>query len=259
MNKITMIKEVVFEDATLAIEHITYNPKAPTLVFLHDSLGCITLWRNFPEQLAKRTECNYLIYDREGYGRSSACDFLDRKKGYLEAEADKLGRLLEQLDIKNPILFGHSDGASIALLTAAQYPEKIKAVISEAAHVFVEQITLDGVESAHKQFQTTNLSKRLEKYHGDKAEAVFNAWTSIWLSDAFLDWNMEEALSKILCPTLVIQGTADAYGSVRQVEAIADLVKGSVEVFMPKGLGHSPHKEAPDAILETTKRFLRQL
>lgn len=253
-----MIKEVVFEEATLAIEHIVYDSKAPTLVFLHDSLGCIALWRNFPEQLAKLTGCNYLIYDREGYGRSSTSDFLDRKKGYLEIEADKLGRLLEQLDIKKTILFGHSDGASIALLTAAQYPEKISAVISEAAHVFVEQITLDGVEAAHKQFQTTTLSKRLEKYHGDKAEAVFNAWTSIWLNEDFLDWNMEEALSKILCPTLIIQGTADAYGSMRQVEAIADLVKGPVEVFTPKGLGHSPHKEAPSVILETVKDFIQK-
>src|SRR5262249_47331630 len=147
-------------------------------------LGCITLWRDFPVNLAKLTGCNAIIYDRQGYGQSSHFDS-KRSKEYLEKEAEILAKLLEKCNIKKAILFGHSDGGSISLIAAARYPDRITGVITEGAHVFVEEITLQGIREAKELYKNTNLKEKLAKYHGEKTEDVFKAWTETWLSEEF--------------------------------------------------------------------------
>lgn len=227
-----------------------------TIVFLHDSLGCIKLWRNFPLELAEQTQTNALIYDRQGYGESSPFTSSHRPKNYMELEADFLHLLITEMKLESVILFGHSDGGTIALLAAAKYPEKIKAVITEGAHVFVEEITLEGIREAVKHYQNTNLKERLEKYHGSKTEAVFNAWTETWLSPMYRDWNIEHWLKKITCPCLIIQGSNDEYGSEAQVDAIVNQVSGVAKKLMITGIGHTPHKESAETTLQETIMFI---
>ncbi len=154
----------------IVAEYHETNAAARVLVFLHDSLGCIELWRDFPAKLADATKCNMLIYDRLGYGKSEPMHTHVRPVNYLEHEADSLNDLLVQLNINNALLFGHSDGGSIALIAAVKYPERIKAIICEAAHIFVEEVTLAGIRAAMEDYKTTNLAERLAKYHGNKVD-----------------------------------------------------------------------------------------
>lgn len=231
----------------------------PTLVFLHDSLGCVELWRDFPYTLAEATGCNLLIYDRKGYGRSEAMQSSHRTSKYLEDEADILNALLVQRNIDRAILFGHSDGGSIALIAAAKYPLLTEAVISEAAHIFVEPETTEGLKAAVKSYRETVLKSRLQKYHGEKTETLFRAWTDTWLSEDYSTWSIEHFLPNITCPTLIIQGEEDEYGTMKQVEGIANGVKGPVEVFILPGTGHTPHKEAPAETIEKAKQFIERV
>ncbi|KIA95243.1 alpha/beta hydrolase [Pedobacter kyungheensis] len=238
---------------------ISYSKKyadRPTLVFLHDSLGCIELWRDFPEKLAEATKCNLVIYDRLGYGKSSPMAAQQRPTNYLEIEADILNNLLIELEIENAILFGHSDGGSIALIGASKYPTKIKAVIAEAAHIFVEEITLKGIYVAIEKYRTTNLAERLARYHGDKVESLFNAWTKTWTRNDYRDWNIEHFLTSIRCPLLIIQGEADEYGTLAQVEKTIDQVSGKPQKYIIPDIGHTPHKEVPELVLESCKDFI---
>ena len=200
-----------------------------------------------------------LVYDRTGYGMSGPLPDHHRTNKYLEEEADILHHLTEQLSIEKPLLFGHSDGASIALIAAGKYPAKFGAVIAEAGHVFVEQVTRNGIKTAVKQYHTTTLKTRLEKYHGDKTDPLFMAWTQTWLSEHFRAWNIEHFLPLIECPVLVIQGENDEYGTIRQVEAIAGQVKGKVETYIVPAAKHSPHKEIPEEILYKSTRFISSL
>ncbi|MFN8346959.1 MAG: alpha/beta hydrolase [Spirosomataceae bacterium] len=254
-----MIQNVILNGVSLQLSRILVAEDRPTLIFLHDSLGCIELWRDFPEQLGGATHCNVLVYDRQGYGKSSPFDNTDRNSNYLEVEADVLHWLMEALSIPSAFLFGHSDGGSIALIAAAKYPEKIKGVITEGAHIFVEDITLKGIHEAVEAFQNTNLRQRLMKYHGEKTEAVVRAWADTWLSEGFRHWNIESFLAHILCPVLVIQGEKDEYGSLAQVDGIISQVAAEAQKFILPSIGHTPHKEAKEAVLEKTTRFLHQI
>lgn len=240
----------------LYVRLIESHEDRPVIVFLHDSLGCVELWRDFPYNLAEATSCNLLVYDRKGYGRSEPVQGVSRTNRYLEDEADTLNALLLQLNVSRAILFGHSDGGSIALIAAAKYPAGIEAVISEAAHIFVEQVTIDGLKAAVESYRETILKSRLAKYHGDKTDAVFHAWTDTWLSEGYRTWNIGHFLPDILCPTLIIQGEKDEYGTMKQVEGIASGVKGRTEVFILPGTGHTPHKEAPIETMEKAKKFI---
>jgi pimeloyl-ACP methyl ester carboxylesterase len=243
----------------LYVQLIETNEEQPTLVFLNDSLGCVMLWRSFPYQLAEATKCNLLIYDRQGYGRSAPFHTIKRTNSYLEEEADTLFHLLMQMQISKPILFGHSDGGSIALIAAAKYAHIIKAIVSEAAHVFVEQETLDGITVAVNKYRNTNLKARLSKYHGDKTDDVFHAWTDTWLSKEFSKWNIDHFLPRIVCPTLIIQGVNDEFGTIKQVEAIANHVKGMTSTFILPGICHTPHKEAPSETVTCATEFIQML
>ncbi len=242
----------------LYVEYYQPFKNRPTIVFLHDSLGCSQLWRDFPEKLSVQTQCNVLVYDRLGYGKSFPMSTSERENDYMETEADTLNALVSILDIQDSILFGHSDGGTIALIMASKYPEKVRATICEAGHIFVEDITVKGVRDALYAYTTTDLPERLKKYHGDKVEMIIKAWTEIWLSDRFRSWNIEYHLKEIKSPLLFIQGEDDEYGTLMQVEKTVSQVSGIAEKFVIAGVGHTPHKEVPELVLETTVRFIRK-
>ncbi|MGU3373752.1 alpha/beta fold hydrolase [Chryseobacterium sp. M5A1_1a] len=245
------------KDKKLYIEYNTSFENRPTIVFLHDSLGSVQLWRDFPAKLSEATQCNILAYDRLGYGKSNPMPTHERPVNYMELEADVLNDLLAELNINNAILFGHSDGGTIALITAAKYPERVEAVICEAGHIFVEDVTLKGVYDAWEAYKTTNLPERLQKYHGDKVETLFKAWTETWTRNDYRNWNIEYLLKDITCPLLFIQGEADEYGTLDQVEKTISQVNGCAEKYMIPEIGHTPHKEVPELVLEKVTEFIR--
>ena len=252
--------KVVTATGELAIAHHVVAVAAPTLVFLHDSLGCIQTWRDFPQVLAEQTGCNYLIYDRLGHGTSTAHPQGQiRQQHYLETEADTLMELLQRLEISQPILFGHSDGASIALIAGAKYSSEIRGLLLEAPHIFVEELTLEGVRQARENYPAGILKQMLTKYHGTKTDDVFYAWADTWLSENFRDWNIEDLLPQISCPCLLMQGKQDQYGTVRQIDGIANNIAGTVQIEMLKNVGHAPHKEAPSLTLELSATFVKNI
>ncbi|MCW3161268.1 alpha/beta fold hydrolase [Chryseobacterium oryctis] len=241
----------------LYIEYQNSFANKPTIVFLHDSLGCTQLWRDFPVKLSQATECNVLVYDRLGYGKSHPMLTHERENDYMEKEADVLNELLIELNLNEVILFGHSDGGTIALIAASKYPEKVQALICEAGHIFVEDITVKGVKDALTAYQTTNLPERLQKYHGDKVEMMVKAWTEIWLSERFKTWNIEYLLKNITPPLLFIQGENDEYGTLEQVEKTVAQVSGNAEKFIIPDIGHTPHKEIPNIVLGKSVEFIK--
>ncbi|MBE4949750.1 alpha/beta fold hydrolase [Chryseobacterium culicis] len=240
----------------LYTEHDNLFEDRPTIVFLHDSLGSVQLWRDFPARLSETAQCNILAYDRLGYGKSFPMFTHERAVHYMELEADLLNDLLTEMDLDKVILFGHSDGGTIALITAAKYPERVKAVICEAGHIFVEEVTLKGVCEAWEAYKTTNLAERLQKYHGDKVDTLFKAWTETWTRDDYRSWNIEHLLKHITAPLLFIQGEADEYGTLDQVEKTVSQVSGYAEKYIIPGIGHTPHKEAPELILKKAAEFI---
>lgn len=229
------------------------------LLFLHDSLGCISVWKEFPATFAREAGVNVVIYDREGYGLSSAFGNGVRDINYLEEQADVLPEILDRLQIGRCLLFGHSDGGSIALIAAAKYPERIAGIITEGAHVFVEDVTLAGIREAFAAYRNGGLRTRLLRHHGDKTEAVVHAWVDTWLSGSFRNWNIRHFLHRIHCPALIIQGYDDEYGSPAQVEAICDGIGPTAQSLLIPGTGHSPHREAAEATLTACLLFMRQL
>jgi pimeloyl-ACP methyl ester carboxylesterase len=233
-------------------------PAGPTLVFLHEGLGCIGFWKDFPDALCARLGLPGLVYDRWGYGASDPFD-RPRVKDYLQDEAFiSLPEVLSACGIDRPILVGHSDGASIALLYAAAFPQKPVAVVSLAAHVFVEEEALAGIRRAMKEFSQGDLRRRLERHHGEKTKRVFDAWADTWLSPAFRDWNIEAMLPHIRAALLVLQGVEDEYGTAAQVEAIVRAVSGPVLSHLLPHCGHAPHLQAPERVLDLATDFIRR-
>lgn len=246
-------------DAQLFVKSIKAFPGRPVIVFLHDSLGCVQLWRDFPTKLCQAVQCNGLIFDRLGYGKSAPMESHVRTNSYMETEADVLVELLAALNMSDAVLFGHSDGGSIALIAAGKYPNIFNAVIVEAAHVFVEDITLQGIRNAAEEYATTNLKSRLEKYHGNKTETVFKAWTQTWLSEQFRVWNIEHFLPAIQCPVLFIQGEKDEYGTNSQMYAVKNNVKSCVELSLLPGVAHTPHKESAEVVIAEVSAFVKRI
>lgn len=242
--------------AQLAYSRIAVSPEEKTIIFLHDSLGCITLWHEFPEQLCRALSVNGLVYDRQGHGQSPPLTH-SRTPRYLEEEADDLIALMDYHGIGKAMLFGHSDGGSIALIAAAKYPDRMQAVVAEAAHVLVEDMTITGIERAVQQYEQNNLAPKLKRYHGAKTNALFYAWAHTWTSPGFYYWNIEYLLPDIKCPVLVIQGADDEYGSDRQVSAIVNAVSGFASSFIIPMAGHIPHRTHTEAVTNAVQEFLQ--
>ncbi len=231
------------------------RPDAPTLVFLHEALGSVSQWRDFPARLTARLGAQALIYSRSGHGRSRPLAG-PRGDDYLHIEAlTVLPALLAHFEIRAPILFGHSDGASIALIHAAAAAVPVHALVLEASHAFVEEITLQGIRAAVADWETTTLASKLARYH-DHAPSLFRAWQETWLSDQFRAWTIEPLLPKITCPVLVIQGENDQYGTPEQVSAILRGVTGPAEGHLLPNCGHSPHREQPERVMKLSESFL---
>jgi pimeloyl-ACP methyl ester carboxylesterase len=232
-----------------------HKREAPPLVLLHEGLGSAELWRDFPDRLAQRTGSGALVYSRYGYGRS---DVLERPRDidYLEHEAlNSLPAVLSTLRIESPVLIGHSDGATIALIHAADGRWPVRGLVLEAPHVFVEDVTIQGIAGARVAYESGTLREKLRPWHTD-VDATFNGWADAWLQPRFRDWNIERHLSAIRCPTLVIQGEEDRYGTLRQVEAIQRGTVQPVQALIVKDCGHAPHAERPDEVLDAIARFV---
>jgi pimeloyl-ACP methyl ester carboxylesterase len=237
------------------------GPKlAPTLVFLHEGLGCIALWREFPATIVKATGCNALIFERQGHGSS---DPLDGPRGadYLDHEAGAvLPEVLDYFGIEKTTLIGHSDGGTIALLFAAMFPERTEGVVAIAAHAYVEEAALVGIRKTLAAFESDRgFRERLERYHGGNTAPLMHAWADTWLSEAFRRWNIETRLAAVHAPALIIQGTADEYATSEHVERIAKALGGPVETLLIEGAGHTPQRDAQDQIVEAIQRFVKVL
>lgn len=241
----------------LQVRHYQHGETGPTLVLLHEALGNIALWRSFPEKLCAATGLDVLVYERRGYGSSTAIT-LPREHDYHEQEGKVwLPRLLEELDLKQVILIGHSDGGSIALVAAAVIPHKIIGLITMAAHIYVDHLTQAGILEAIERYKTTDLRKRLARYHGERTDLLFRAWVEPWLDESFQNTlNLRPWLSGIKCPALIMQGENDNYGLPQQVR---DIVQGIGPLAMSDiipACGHSPQLEQPGYCLKAIGDFI---
>jgi len=226
----------------------------PTVVLLHEGLGSIAMWRDFPGRIAHATGCNAVVYSRYGYGNSEPLA-APREVRYMHDEAlFALPEFLDQLGIEAPVLLGHSDGGSIALIHAGAGLRPVTAVVTLAAHVLVEDISVASIAGARTAYETTDLRTRLAHYHAN-VDSAFWGWNRIWLHPDFRAWNIEECLPRIACPVLAIQGEDDEYGTVEQMKRIGAQVP-DVELLELGDCRHSPHKDRLEAVLEAVTRFV---
>ena len=228
----------------------------PTVVMLHEGLGSVALWKDFPQRLASRTGFGILAYSRYGHGGSDKL-LEKRPVQFMHHEGEVvLPKLLDKLGISRPILLGHSDGGSISLIFAGKYPERPRALILEAPHVFVEDLSVASITEAKVAYQTTDLPRKLGRHHRH-VDATFWGWNDIWLDPQFRSWNIEEYLQTIRCPVLCIQGEEDEYGTIAQVETIKAQVP-TTELLMLPNCKHSPHRDQPEATLERMAEFVTE-
>jgi pimeloyl-ACP methyl ester carboxylesterase len=250
----------------LSIEYqwIDYSSSrsASLMIFLHEGLGSVAMWKDFPRLLCETLGCRGLVYSRPGYGRSTAraenenwdTDFMHRQAHLL------LPALLEALEIDTrinpPWLFGHSDGGSIALLYAAEFPERVAGMVVLSPHIMVEDISISSIEAARKAYLETDLKQRLTPYHADP-DSAFRGWNDIWLHPSFREWSIEAELEAICCPVLAVQGLDDEYGTLEQVHGIARRV-ANTEVVELAACGHSPHRDRTEELIRVTVDFLQR-
>ncbi|HET7670208.1 MAG TPA: alpha/beta hydrolase [Burkholderiales bacterium] len=230
----------------------------PALVFLHEGLGSIGQWRDFPAKVAAATGCRALVYDRYGYGQSDVLAEPKRTVRFMHDEAlVALPDLLKGVGVEKPLLIGHSDGASISLIHAGAHP--VRGVVAMAPHVFIEPLCLKSIDKAAEAFENTDLKERLGKYHRD-ARKTFYGWADVWLEADFKGWDIrDEYLPKIRCPVLGIQGHDDIYGTMAQLDEIKNRVKGPCELLKLEACGHAPFREQPEKTLDAVTRFIKGL
>ncbi|MEE9396590.1 MAG: alpha/beta hydrolase [Methylococcales bacterium] len=245
-------------DASIAYQEIPGNKNNLYLLFLHEGLGCIEMWKKFPEQLCELLDCQGIVYERQGYGNSSP---LKKKRAinYHDYYAlNELPKVISKLLPDSPyFVIGHSDGGTIGLIHASNQPKNLLGVITEAAHVFVEPETIAGIEKVTKTY-TKGFNDLLKKYHGEKTDRMFYAWSDTWLSDEFIDWDIQHCLSQIACPLYVMQGKQDQYGTENQVMAIVNQTGGKADAFLINNCDHSPHNEQRKIVLEKMEFFIRE-
>jgi pimeloyl-ACP methyl ester carboxylesterase len=233
----------------------------PTLVLLHEGLGSVSLWRDFPERLAAEARLGAVVYSRAGYGRSDAVS-LPRPLDYMQREGTTtLPRLVDALGLRRVVLFGHSDGASIALAYAATAHGRAHAegLVLEAPHVVCEDVSVASIERAREAYLKGDLRARLARHHGDNVDCAFWGWNGAWLDPGFRAFDLRGDLGGIEAPILAIQGSADEYGTLGQLDAIEAGVRGRFERMVIEGAGHSPHRDRPEAVIERCVRFFAGL
>ncbi len=266
------IADIVVEGEALAIEyrHIsdatTHSSSQPLVIFLHEGLGSVSMWKDFPDRLCAAGNFRGLVYSRPGYGRSTPRphhvkwrpDFMHREARLV------LPELLDALAIYAaadaaagpPWLFGHSDGGSIALIHAASFPERVAGLVVLAPHLFVEQDGLDSIVAVREAWMHGDFRGRLARHHDD-VESAFRGWNDIWLDPDFRNWNIEGLLSAIACPILAIQGHDDEYGTMAQIDRIASALPRT-ELLKLDRCGHSPHRDRADAVIAATVHFISE-
>lgn len=256
--------EIDWAGRTVRIEHVWIAPErreAPLLVFLHEGLGSVSMWRDFPQRLCDAAGCRGLVYSRPAYGRSTprapderwTNDFMHRQA------LEVLPALFEALGIdalaEPPWLFGHSDGGSIALLYAAHRPAALAGAIVLAPHILVEDRSIASIEKARVAYRETDLRARLARHHADP-DSAFWGWNDIWLAPGFRAWTIEAELATIRCPLLAVQGVDDEYGTLEQVRGIARRVPHTRLLELPD-CAHSPHRDQPEALIAAACDFIR--
>ena len=233
------------------------NSQGPTLVLLHEGLGSVAMWKEFPAQLTARTGYSVFVYSRAGYGKSDK-SALPRPPGYMHPEGlEVLPEVLNFLNAPEVVVIGHSDGASIALIHAGGVADaRVQGLIVMAPHVFIERMCVEQIALARTAYESGDLRGRLAKYHDD-VDHVFYGWNDIWLNPEFLSWNIEAYLPKIRIPVLVMQGAQDEYGTLAQVRAVSAQLGGPADTLILPECGHSPHRDQPELTLDGIEQFLR--
>ncbi|HEY9454020.1 MAG TPA: alpha/beta hydrolase [Bradyrhizobium sp.] len=229
---------------------------APTLVLLHEGLGCVGLWNDFPEKLQQATGCGVFVYSRAGYGQSSPVP-LPRPLTYMHDEArDALPKLLDEIGFRRGLLIGHSDGASIAAIYAGSHQDhRVGGLVLIAPHFFTEDSGIASIEEARKAYETGDLRVRLSRWHAD-VDNAFKGWNGAWLDPGFREWDITGELAYIRVPVLIVQGEADQYGTVKQIEVAQQECYCPVEVALMPGARHSPQREAQEATLKAITAFV---
>ncbi len=243
------------------LEARTWGPSpqnAPTLVLLHEGLGSVSMWRDFPDQLADATGMGVFAYSRQGYGNSDPCA-LPRPMDYMEHEATEvLPQILQAAGIRSCIHVGHSDGASIAALHQARTRDaRVLALVLMAPHFFVEDLSIESIRNVRTAWRETDLSDRLGKYHADP-DTAFRGWNEAWLDDRFRDWNITDCIDGISVPCLALQGLLDEYGTAAQVDVLSARCPSNVELHMLPDCGHSPHRDQTDLTLALISAFAKR-
>ncbi|MBM7060302.1 alpha/beta hydrolase [Pseudomonas sp. UL073] len=226
------------------------------IVLLHDSLGCVALWRDFPEQLAQHCGRRVIAYDRLGFGRSAAYPGTLPLTFIQDEASGSFRALCQQLGLEQFVVMGHSVGGGMAVGCAAAHPQACQALITESAQAFVDSEMRASIRAADVQFAEPGQLERLKKYHGEKAQWVLRAWVDSWLAEAFRGWSLDEQLAQVRCPLLSLHGDHDEYGSRRHPERITALASGPATLQVLADCGHVPHREYPDTVLATISAFL---
>ncbi len=261
MKSEPLFAAIRWRDRDVQIEYQLIAPErthAPLVVFLHEGLGSVAMWKDFPERLCDAGGFRGLVFSRPAYGRSTPrpddelwdVDFMHQQAHEVLPEFFKAIELTEV-----PWLFGHSDGGSIALLHAAKFPDAVAGLVVMAPHIFVEDVTVTNIEVARKAYTTTDLLNKLGRYH-DSPDSAFWGWNRIWLTPAFRHWNIEGELSTIRCPVLAIQGVDDEYGTLQQIRGIAQYVPQTKLLELPN-CGHSPHRDQSETVITQTVSFIK--
>ena len=226
------------------------------IILIHDSLGCVELWRDFPSLLSEITNRRVIAYDRLGFGKSDALDEPIASQFIANEAMGTFAHVLQYLKIQKFIVLGHSVGGGMALHCATHYPEQCEAVITIAAQAFVEDKTLEGIKIAQELFKDPSQVERLKKYHGDKAQWVLDSWIHSWLGESFANWSLSEALPKVTASLFAIHGVNDEYGSTAHPQRITNLSSGKSTLMLMENTGHFPHREQTQAVLDAIKEFL---
>lgn len=255
----TQFVELIWRDAPLRLEYQwvgALQSRHPVVVFLHEGLGSVAQWKDFPADFCRQNGFTGLVFSRYGYGQSTPRPAPERwPTTFLQQQAyDVLPAFFGQLGLTRPWLFGHSDGGSIALLYAARFPQAVSGIVVVAPHILVEDITIKGIEQVRASYLSTDLPSRIGRYHADP-DSAFWGWNDVWLDPAFRAWNMEDQLPLITCPLMAVQGEGDEYGSLEQIHGIQRKV-AHAQLLVLAQCGHSPHRDQPAALTQAVAQFM---